>query len=120
MLKRRQIAPKMIPGKSITRLHLVTDNPRSPRDFEIHASRYPDGDILEPAQWYKIYPQPIDQELKLLREEIGVDEDDWKIISHLLGSFYWVMIEHAVPPERDRIVIDEKAMRGGEWSTVYF
>lgn len=120
MEKRRHIDPVFIPGQSVTRMHLESGGPFPGPDTEIHVSHYPDGDITEEAQWYGVYEHPTEFELELMRETLHIDEEDWKIVMHLLGSFKWAMVEHDIPPVRNRITVDESAMRAGEWTTTYF
>lgn len=118
---RRIIKPEIIPGVSITRFHLAVENSMRPdSSTEIHASHYPDGDLTERAQWYNFYEHPRDEQLELLRWGLEIDEEDWKILEHLLGSFFWAMYFHPKPPHRAKITIDEKAMKDNEWATTYF
>ena len=67
-----------------------------------------------------MYPHPREEQLTLLQEELSIDDDDWKLIEHTLGSFYWVIYEHTEPPARAPIRVDILAMKSGEWATTYF
>ena len=120
MEKQRHIDPEFIPGQSVSRMYLEAGGPFPGPETEIHVSHYPDGDVSKPAQWYNVYPHPTEFELELMRETLHIDEEDWNIVMHLLGSFNWVMYEHPIPPIRSRITVDHIAMKAGEWSTTYF
>lgn len=116
---KRTIPVEIIPGVSKTRFYLdlvdPTGFPGGP--FEIHVAHHADGDLKEHAQWYNIYESPDQHILEILRENLNINEDDWKIVEHLLGSFRWVLYTHTDPSE---IQVDEVAMRKGEWTTMYF
>jgi hypothetical protein len=121
MSPRRSIPVDIIPGKSITRFHLAVENSMLPdSSTELHISHYPDGDFNEPAQWYNIYEHPTEWDLNLAREALNIDEEDWMILEHMLGSFHWVMFTHPTPPQRSEIRVDVPAMKAGEWTTTYF
>lgn len=120
MEKTRHIQPEFIPGESVTRMFLSSEGPFPGPDTEIHVSHYPDGNVEEPAQWYNVYVHPTEFDMTLMRETLQIDEEDWKIVEHLLGSFKWVRYDHAIPPARSSIAVDTAAMKAGEWSTTYF
>lgn len=120
MEKQRHIDPDIIPGQSVTRMHLAGGGAFPGPDTEIHVSHYPDGNIEKPAQWYNVYAHPTEFDLELMREALQIDEEDWKIVTHTLGSFGWVRYGHATPPARSSIMVDTAAMQAGEWSTTYF
>ena len=121
MQTRRLISPEIIPGESLTRFHLDMENSMLPTsNTELHVSHYPDGDVSEDAQWYDIYKHPTEWVLTLVRETLNIDEEDWKILEHLLGSYYWVTYKHPIGPQRSEIRVDVPAMKAGEWSTTYF
>ena len=115
---RRTIPVEIIPGVSLTRLHLAVGDPMFPDDTtEVHVAHHSTGDLNEDAQWYNIYEHPDQNMLNILRESLHIDEEDWKIVEHMLGSFRWVLYRHSSPSE---IRVDEQAMRGQEWTTTYF
>ena len=121
MQPRRLIPAEIIEGKSITRFHLDVENSMLPdSSTELHVSHYPDGDLNADAQWYNIYPHPTEWDLDLLREALNIDEEDWKILEHVLGSYHWALFEHPKPPNRSKIRVDVSAMKAGEWTTTYF
>ncbi len=116
----RQTQPQLVPGKSVTRLHLCANPRLDAANADIHVAHYPDGDLAEPAQWYEIYERPDAHVIELLRKILKIDREDWKIVEHILGSFRWAMFEHPVPHKRSSIRVDIAAMQAGEWSTTYF
>jgi hypothetical protein len=121
MQRRRAIQADIVPGESITRFHLDMENSMLPTsNTELHISHYPDGDVTERAQWYKICEHPTEWDFALVREALNIDEEDWKILEHLLGSYYWVVYKHPVDSQRSEIRVDVPAMQSGEWSTTYF
>jgi len=118
---KRVIHPEIKLGRSITRFYLETEGQWGKvHSSEIHVSHYPDGNMEEPAQWYDIYNDASAKQLELLRRELNIDEDDWGILEHLLGSFKWALFFHARTSEKNQIRVDEQAMKTGEWSTTYF
>jgi len=120
MQPRRSIQADVVPG-AVTRFHLDMESSMLPtNNTELHVSHYPDGDTTEHAQWYQIYEHPTEWDLTLIREALSIDEEDWKILEHLLGSYYWVVFKHPTPPQRSEIRVDVPAMKVGKWSTTYF
>jgi hypothetical protein len=118
---RRLIGAQIIPGKSISRFHLAVENSMLPDSAtELHVSHYPDGNINAAAQWYNVYGHPTEFDFALLREALNIDEEDWRILDHILGSYRWAMYEHAEDPNRAKIRVDVLAMKAGEWTTTYF
>lgn len=118
--RRRLIDVEIQPGKSQTRLHIAMDNPMLPdQTTELHIAHHADGDLKEPAQWYNIYEHPTVHQLELARQALGMNEEDWKILEHILGSFRWAIVKHTDPTE---IRVDEAAIRsdGDDWETAYF
>lgn len=115
----RLVDVEIIPGVSLTRFHLEVDNPMLPDNTtEIHIAHHADGDLNEPAQWYNLYEHPNDFQLELAQKALKINEEDWKILEHILGSFRWAIYKHSDPSE---IRVDEAAMRGShEWTTAYF
>jgi hypothetical protein len=121
MQPRRTIPVDIVPGESVSRFHLDMENSTLPTsNTELHVSHYPDGDVSADAQWYKILEHPTEWDVALLRETLNIDEEDWKILEHLLGSYCWVVYKHPVAPQRSEIRVDVPAMQAGEWSTTYF
>lgn len=121
MEPRRVIPAQVVPGESITRFHITMNNPMLPDDTtELHVAHHTHGDLSEPADWYNIYEHPTEWQLELARKALNIDEEDWKILEHMLGSFKWVLYQHAVPPQRAEIRVDVSAMKRGEWTTTYF
>lgn len=118
MQKRRRIDPKIIPGKSVTRFHLVKESSLS--DFEIHVAHHDNGDLGAEAQWYEIYERPSADMITLIKERLEIPAGDWKILEQILGSFSWALYEHSHPQDTSRIMVDEVALRSGEWTTTYF
>jgi hypothetical protein len=116
---KRTIPVEIIPGVSQTRFYLDLLDPMRPDigAVELHVAHHADGDLNEHAQWYNIYMQPTEPILQILRKELQISEDDWKVVDHMLGSFRWVIYKHTNPSE---IRIDEEAMKKGEWTTTYF
>jgi hypothetical protein len=118
MQPRRLIDAKIVPGKSLTRFHLAVDNPAFPDNTtELHVAHHDTGDLKEDAQWYNLYEHPTEAQLKLVREALKINEEDWKILEHMLGSFRWVLYRHTSPSE---IRVDVDGMKKGEWTTTYF
>ena len=121
MEPRRLIDADIILGESLTRFHLAVNNPMFPdNSTELHVAHHPDGDLKEPAQWYNIYEHPTQHQLKLIRKALNIEEDDWKIVEHMLGSFRWVIYQHPDPSKRAEIRVDVAGMKAGEWTTTYF
>ena len=116
---RRTIPVEIIPGVSQTRFFLDFLDPLYPGGgpAELHVAHHADGNLKEHAQWYNIYEKPSDAILEIVRNSLNINEDDWKILEHMLGSFRWVIYKHTDPSE---IRVDEEAMRKGEWTTMYF
>jgi hypothetical protein len=116
---RRTIPVEIIPGVSKTRFYLDLMDPLAlgGTSFDIHVAHHANGDLNDHAQWYNIYERPDEHILKLLQEELHINNDDWKVVDHMLGSFRWVLFVHTDPSE---IKVDEEAMRKGEWTTTYF
>ena len=118
MEPRRLIDVQIIPGVSVTRFALDMTDPMYPdNSVELHVAHHADGDLKNDAQWYNIYEHPSEAQLQLVRRTLKIDEDDWKVVDHLLGSFRFVIYKHSSPSE---IRIDEEIIRGGEWTTSYF
>jgi len=118
MERRRLIPAKIVPGVSLTRFFLDLTNPMFPdSSTEIHVAHHDTGDLKEDAQWYNIYEHPDEHALALLREQLNINEDDWKILEHVLGSFRWAIYKHTDPSE---IRVDVDAMKTGTWTTSYF
>ena len=116
--RRRLIDAEIVAGVSITRFHTEMENPMLPdASTELHVAHHADGDLKTPAQWYQIYGHPTEFELELAREALHINEEDWAILEHILGSFRWATLKHSDPTE---IRVDEAAMRGDEWTTTYF
>jgi hypothetical protein len=84
---------------------------------ELHVAHHANGNVKDDAQWYNIYEHPTEAQLELARKALNIDEDDWKVVEHLLGSFRHVIYKHTSPSE---IRVDEEIIRGGEWTTQYF
>lgn len=121
MEPRRLIDAEIHPGESVTRFHLAVNDPMFPdSSTELHIAHHADGDFSEPAQYYNIFVHPTEWQLDLARRELNIDEEDWKILEHILGSFRWAVFYHPKPSERSRICVDVPAMRAGEWTTTYF
>jgi len=121
MEPRRLIDANIVPGESVTRFHLAVDNPMFPdSSTELHVAHHDDGDLKEPAQWYNIYEHPSEEHLRLVREALNIDEEDWKIVEHMLGSFRWVIYRHPKPPQRAEICVDVAGIKANEWTTTYF
>ncbi len=121
MQTKRLIDPDIIPGESITRLHLEIENSMLPdASTELHIAHHPHGDLNEPAQYYNIYEHPREEQLRLAREALQIDDEDWTILEHILGSFKWVIFHHPIPDRRSEIRVDVAAMKAGEWTTTYF
>ena len=78
------------------------------------------GDLTEAAQYYNIYEHPREEQLRLAREALQIDDEDWTILEHILGSFKWVIFHHPIPDRRSEIRVDVAAMKAGEWTTTYF
>ena len=116
---KRSIPVEIIPGVSKTRFYLdpVDAQGRLGGPVDLHVAHHSDGDLKEHAQWYNIYESPTEPILEILRTSLNIDQDDWKIVEHMLGSFRWVVYTHSDPSE---IRVDEEAMRKGEWTTMYF
>lgn len=121
MRSRRLIAAEIHPGESISRLHLEMENSTLPdSSTELHIAHHPHGDLKEPAQYYNIYEHPREEQLRLAREALNIDEEDWAIVEHMLGSFKWVADDHPRPGHRSEIRVDVAAIKAGEWTTTYF
>ena len=118
---RRLIDPEIHLGKSITRFHLEMENSCLPdSSTELHIAHHPHGDLTEAAHYYNIYEHPREEQLRLAREALKIDEEDWSIVEHMLGSFKWVAYYHPRPGHRSEIRVDIAAMKAGEWTTTYF
>lgn len=119
MEPRRLIPVEIIPDVSLTRFYLETgDNIKNPGGgAEIHIAHHANGDLNDHAQWYNFYVNPDEHILAVMRTQLNINEDDWKIVEHMLGSFHWVLYKHSTPSE---IRLDEKAMKEQEWKTTYF
>jgi hypothetical protein len=118
MERKRLVDIKIIPGVSVTRFHLAMENSMLPdQSVELHVAHHADGDINEPAQWYNFYEHPTIEQMELARTQLHINEEDWKILDHMLGSFRWVIYRHSDPSE---IRVDVRAMKDGEWTTTYF
>lgn len=118
MEPRRLIDIEIVPGVSLTRFHIDMENSMFPdRSTELHVAHHADGDLKEPAQWYNVYEHPTQELLELARNQLQINEEDWKIVEHMLGSFQWVVYKHSDPSE---IRVDVAAMKAGEWTTTYF
>ena len=87
---------------------------------EFHVAHHQDGDLTEDADWYGIYEHPTEWQYELARKALKIDEEDWKIVEHMLGSYRWVVYHHAKLPHRAEIRVDVPAMKAGEWTTTYF
>ena len=118
MRSTRLIDINIIEGVSLTRFHTDMENPMLPDEStELHIAHHADGDLKKAAQWYNIYEHPTEHQLMLAREQLGINQEDWKILEHMLGSFRWVIYRHSDPSE---IRVDVQAMKDGEWTTTYF
>lgn len=118
MQPRRLIKAKIIPGVSLTRFHMELTDPMYPDNTtELHVAHHDTGDLKEDAQWYNIYEHPSEAQLRLVRKEFNINQEDWKILEHMLGSFRWVLYRHSDPSE---IRVDVAGMKAGEWTTTYF
>jgi len=118
MEPRRLIDAKIVPGKSLTRFHLEVDDPAFPdNSTELHVAHHDEGNLKDDAQWYNIYEHPTEAQLRLVRKALKINEEDWKILEHMLGSFRWVLYKHTDPSE---IRVDVNGMKADEWTTTYF
>lgn len=121
MQSRRVIPAVIIPGESITRFHMEVDSPMLPDSTtELHVAHHTHGDLNEPADWYNIFEHPTEWKLELARKFLNIDEEDWKILEHIIGSFRWAIFHHQDMPRRAEIRVDTPAMKAGEWTTTYF
>jgi hypothetical protein len=119
MSNQRILMPEIMPGKSITRFHLISEF-RHLNESEVHVSHYPDGDINMPAQWYGIYEVPDNHVLEMLRDILHISLTDWMIITNILGSFKWALYKFPIEGNRSEIYVDTIAMKNNEWATTYF
>lgn len=119
----RRTAPVIVPGKTVTRFHLEYEGGgaySSKAPFELHVANYPNGDLEERAQWYEILERPNEDRLNVLKRELRIDDIDWRILFHTLGSFKWGIFFHPKKDEKSQIKVDVDAMKKQEWSTTYF
>lgn len=119
MAIKRTIPVEIIPGVSKTRFYmdLLDVKEFGSSAVELHVAHHANGNLKDHAQWYNIYELPTEPILQILRKELKINQDDWKVVDHMLGSFRWVVYRHTDPSE---ITVDEEAMRSGEWATTYF
>lgn len=118
MSPRRVIDAKIIPGVSLTRFHMELTDPIYPDNTtELHVAHHDTGDLTEDAQWYNLYEHPTEAVLTLVRKALNINQEDWRILEHMLGSFRWVLYRHSDPSE---IRVDVAGMKAGEWTTTYF